>query len=108
VKAGKIFTSFSQLFVCTVLMISLWGCYTGKKTTEAMNNWKGTHISEVILQWGPETKITSDGKDGKVYTWEKRWQHYTGEKYIWRYCFRNFYVDSNSIIYSWRWEGWCK
>lgn len=79
-----------------------------------MNSWKGSHISKVIASWGPETKLTGDGKGGKVYTWERKWTafgyydfkdvYHEGKK---KYCIKNFYVNEKGIIYYWRWQGAC-
>ena len=106
--------NLNLIFLITITAFTFASCATVKKTTEVMDSWKGTHISRVISSWGPETRITGDGKGGKIYTWDTRWK--TNAYYDYsgvyqppreRYCTKNFYVSEKGIIYSWRWQGSC-
>ena len=44
------------------------GC-AHKNTSEIMNSWMGSHISEVIQSWGPPTQVADDGAGGRIYIW---------------------------------------
>ena len=44
---------------------------TIKKT---MNSWMGSHISDVIHQWGPYNQVTEDGRGGRIYIWQLQQQ----------------------------------
>ena len=101
--------------ITIILSIALSSCTITNKTSEAMESWKGTNISSVIASWGPETRVTSDGKSGKVYTWDKRWQTNAFYDHNGTYqpprqknCTKNFYVNSSGVIYNWRWNGYCR
>ena len=37
---------------------------------QTMNSWMGSHISKVILKWGPATQIAEDGAGGRIYIWQ--------------------------------------
>ena len=50
------------------LTLSLLGC-AYKSTSQIMNSWMGSHISQVIQSWGPPTQITPDGAGGHIYIW---------------------------------------
>ena len=103
---------FKTLSIFLFLFI-FYGCTLTKQSSTIMAEWVGHPISSTIASWGPETRITSDGKGGKVYTWVQTSQ--TGAYYLYgvyqpprqMQCSRNFYVDSRGIIYSWRWQGNC-
>ena len=106
------------LCVSILLVTIITGCATQKKRKaeldSIMNSWTGYHISAVIQKWGPETKITGDGKGGNIYTWEKTWQtnaYYDYNKVYQppqnRYCNKNFYVNKEGIVYAWRYDGYC-
>ena len=84
------------LILCCVFL--LYSCATQKKYSAMMDTWKGEPISEIILHqgWGPATKTTPDGQGGTVYTW------------IEGVCTSHFYVNSDGIIYFWRWDGNCR
>ena len=103
------------VFFFTLFMPLFYGCAVGKRTTEVMNAWKGRNISEVIQSWGPETRTSSDGKGGVIYTWITTWSTIayvdTGGTYQPPRnlsCRQSFYVNRNGIIYSWQWEGNCR
>jgi len=85
------------------------------RRTEIMASWIGKHQSELIAEWGPPNKIMPDGKGGTVldYSYYKdlgeniyinrRGYGYTSPRgYTAK---RYFYVDSNGIIYNFKWKG---
>jgi hypothetical protein len=107
--------NFSLILKIAIIVFIFQSCVVGKKTSENMESWKGSHISDVIASWGPETKITGDGKGGEIYTWENRWQTnaYYGYNGVYqpptnRSCVKSFYINEKKIIYSWRWQGSCR
>lgn len=55
-------------FLIIFMALSFLGC-AYKSTSEIMNSWKGSHISQVIQSWGPPTQITEDGAGGHIYIW---------------------------------------
>jgi len=87
--------------------------------SEKMASFKGEHKSTLILEWGPPTDISTDGKDGEVYIYSSergganhstkydsssnsykttsRDNSYTAK--------RMFYIDKEGIIYHYKWEG---
>jgi len=106
--------NFNLIFLITITVFIFSTCVVKSRTTEVMSSWKGSHISKVIASWGPETKLSGDGKGGKVYTWEKKWTtsgyydfqdvYHEGKT---KTCIKNFYVNEKGIIYYWRWQGAC-
>lgn len=55
--------------ICLVCLVaSLLGCAT-VSTTEIMNSWMGSHISRVVMSWGPPTQVVSDSAGGYIYIW---------------------------------------
>jgi hypothetical protein len=105
------------LFLSLVLLIL--SCSSNKINRKqqaletTLNGWIGKHISQAIGKWGGETKISDDGKGGKVYLWRKVWQ--TNAYYRFgvyqppqdRFCDTNLYVDGNGFIYTWQYNGHC-
>ena len=106
------------------MMAGLAGSGCASRATQisrTMDSWKGTHKHELILKWGPPTRIESDGKDGEilVYEYDK-----TGTKvepdflkklgskrggydvkktgYI---AMRMFWASKDGVIYHWQWRG---
>ena len=85
-----------------------------------MESWEGAHYSDLYQSWGPPTSTTSDGRGGMIvsYYYSRNMQlpgravpQYDGSvmyvppqdlSYV---AERHFYVNSNGIIYSWRWQG---
>lgn len=91
--------------------------------TKVMKSWMGHHKADMILQWGPPTRTTSDGRDGEIliYEYDK-----TGAKivsnnisplaeqmfgpsysvqqtgYVAR---RMFWANKDGILYHWQWRG---
>lgn len=87
-----------------------------------MASWVGSHKSEMILSWGPPTRIASDGKcgeiliyeyyrdlgqqEGKMYVDDYGNVRYTDPKQRGYTATRMFYVNKKGIIYYWRWKGY--
>jgi len=102
-------------FFITIAIVMLARCAAvGSSTTKTMESWNGSHISKLISSWGPETKVSADGKGGKVYTWDRRWatnafydQNGVYQPPRERNCTKSFYVNEKGIIYSYRWQGYC-
>ena len=68
------------------------------KISNAMDSWKGSHVSKVIEKWGPYDRVTSDGKGGSVYSYYfDRKTALTGTPYV---AERHFYVNDEGIVYS--------
>jgi len=59
-----------------LLLTSIVGLGCAHKMAEqrqnAMNSWVGSHISEYIQVNGAYSYTASDGQDGSIYVWEKR------------------------------------
>ena len=52
--------------------ILIAGCAATKTSPsmrEVMNSWMGSHISQVIRQWGAHSQVVDDGAGGKIYIW---------------------------------------
>ena len=127
-KIGRL----TVIWLMAVLVGLLLGGCAGK-INEAMESWKGSHISAVIQSWGPATRTASDGKGGTIYIWDAyvdlgtspgthsqniycppSFGGYTSCQGTGTYTppqqqgynrVRMFYVDKNGRIYNWRWQG---
>lgn len=87
-----------------------------------MQSWVGSHKSNLIASWGPPHNISSDGRDGEVFTYyygrnlgqtpgqvrKDAWGNiqYTAPQQQGYTATRMFYVDSEGTIYNWRWQGY--
>lgn len=106
----------NAVITAAFLMISI-ACYPmgNKKIRKIMDSWLGNTKHELIQKWGPPTSTSSDGAKGEVLTYSNR--IYTPGYYIsmgspnssWMpgedyYINRMMYVDSNGVIYSWRYN----
>ena len=103
-----------------------------KQQSAAMASWKGHHISKLIRSAGPPQNIVSDGAGGRIYIWsshveiplqkEKTQRSGTatviGDTVYWNEKtvtspatsieydkVRMFWVNSQGIIYHWKWKG---
>ena len=79
-----------------LLLILTFGCSAINELTQ---DGIGQPISTMVEYLGPPTRVTPDGKGGKVYVWEQ-WVP-TGW-YNRELRTNTFFVDSNGIIYKWR------
>ncbi len=86
-----------------------------------MASWVGRHQSELIAEWGPPQSTASDGKGGTILMYRAYVNRGQTPGYIvpagyGRYAYtapqqqgysrsRMFYVNSDGIIYAWRWQG---
>lgn len=59
-----------------------------------MQSWVGERESKLIAEWGPPPAVRDDGQGGRVLVYG----NFNG-------AYRMFYVNSNGVIYSWRWQG---
>ncbi len=109
------------IFLCVIFCA---GCMTEQKMNEIMKSWEGSHIDDLIAQWGPPKQVLDDGRGGKIMTWieshsytspgtatttdygfETSYTNYTpGQTISWGNS-RTFWVDKNGIIYKWAWKG---
>ena len=94
-----------------------------KKTStinRIMDTWVGHYQSELTANWGPPTKITSDGKGGNIIIYESlkgTWGDVKDKRIVGGTHYptspgqpgyaatRIFYVNEKGIIYSWKWSG---
>jgi|NGEPerStandDraft_6_1074524.scaffolds.fasta_scaffold62433_2 hypothetical protein len=98
-------------FVCLALLIALCGYSVGCASlnpSTAMQQWNGRTSQQLILQWGPPMRSTTDGAGGEVLVYEywrpRQFVPYVG--WIGGYsASRMFYVNSDGVIYNWRWQG---
>jgi len=107
----------SGLLIAAAVMLP--GC--AAQINSRMNSWVGHHQSELIQAWGPPQQTTSDGNGGTVLIYgeyvnlgQSPGQVYTDAWGNVRYTnpqqngysrTRMFYVNSEGVIYSWRWQG---
>ena len=86
---------FFKLGILLLLVLAL-GC---SSFNQLMQDGIGQPIFTIIDSWGPPSRVTSDGRGGSVYIWEK-WEDYGyGIRQFWSSI---FCADSNGIIYKWR------
>lgn len=103
-----------------------------KLNNAEMESWKGHHVSELIRSVGPPQRIVSDGAGGRIYIWrsgvkiplakEKTKRQgsatiigdtiYYEEKTTTTPAtnieydkVRMFWVNSDGIVYHWKWKG---
>ena len=79
-----------------LLLVISFGC---SAINELTRDGIGQPISTVTEHLGPPTRVTPDGKGGRIYIWEQ-WVP-TGW-YNRELRTNTFFVDSNGIIYKWR------
>ena len=118
-------------FLVTAFILN--GC--GPSTTQVMDSWTGSHVSELIRSWGPPQEISTDGLNGHVYIWRtdiyiplsERKEETRGtisyDPYLDQYTIetettyeepvaieeeklRMFWVDEDGIIYNWKARGY--
>jgi hypothetical protein len=58
---------------------------------KARNYWKGETEQTLVMSWGAPHSKTSDGSDGKIYTYKRYNGHIT--------WVTNFYINNDNIIY---------
>ena len=83
-------------FGILLLVLLTLGC---SSINDLMQNGIGQPISTIIDQWGPPSRVTSDGRGGKVYIWEQWEGSGYGDKKLWSLM---FWADSKGIVYQWR------
>jgi len=104
--------------IAVVAVLAPVGCAS---VNDQMESWTGHHQQELILSWGPPTRTASDGADGwiLIYEYDRDFGQIPGKAYarpdgsIWYTApersgytaSRMFWVHSDGIIYSWRWQG---
>jgi hypothetical protein len=103
------------------LAIILIGNGCASQVNNAMSSWVGHHESEVIASWGPPGSTASDGNGGHILIYQSyvnlgqtpgqvnygggNTVYYTAPQQQGYGRSRMFYVHSDGIIYSWRWQG---
>lgn len=123
----------AKLVPLVFIVIAQIGC--AKPTAQIMDSWKGSHISKVIVSWGPPWHVISDGAGGKIYIWNrnitipftlakaetrrtatysphldeytiKSKTIYTDSVFFRGDKIRAFWVDKDGIVYSWKARGY--
>jgi hypothetical protein len=107
-----------HIIFAVALVFAVAGCVSPSQT---MQTWVGHHQSELIASWGPPQSTASDGAGGTILIYggyvnlgQQPGQivnngygnySYTAPQQQGYQRSRMFYVNSNGIIYSWRWQG---
>jgi hypothetical protein len=107
-----------HILCALALIFVVAGCVS---PTKAMQSWVGHHQSELIASWGPPQSTASDGAGGTILIYgsyvnlgQQPGQivnggygnyYYTAPQQQGYQRTRMFYVHSDGIIYSWRWQG---
>jgi len=93
----------------TILIVAVMtlfsGCISSKKIDSQMNSWIGSDKKELILQWGPPSKVESDGNSGEILVYA---QHgfvplSTGQTVNY-WLYKMMYVNQSGKIYHWIWR----
>ena len=84
-----------------------------------MDSWLNHHKSKLIMEWGPPNRITTDGKGGEIYIYEKsRTRAHTMTNFLGveldnpittintNVSYRQLFIDGNGRIYHWRTQGY--
>ena len=85
--------------ILIIVSLSLISCISTKKL---MNSWVGDSKQNLVLKWGPPTRIASDANNGEIYIYERQYMAYGG---VVRYDHKMFYIHSDDKIYFWRTES---
>jgi len=112
------------LFLFVLFLTSCSSTHLSKVQLEEqklMNSWIGHTKSELLQTWGPAKNISSDGKGGEIYSFEKTLsfgqsagQIYSGSNNNIYYTnpqnrvatrIYNFFIDKNGKIYTWQLSG---
>ena len=106
-----------KFLLFTVLVMVLSGC--GPTTKEVMNSYMGKTKKDVILAWGPPTRVTEDGDGGEILIYEK-WVNYGSSTYgnvnnsgdynqrssqYTKHFVREFYINKEGRVYYWRFKN---
>jgi hypothetical protein len=112
-KQLLLFTCFAMLFASCKTVT-----YTTKPISEKLDTWIGSTENELVVQLGPATSSTSDGKGGKILSYEET--NYRTVSQMLSYNPRSiyygthvattkastyyvqYYVGADSKIYHWR------
>lgn len=108
-----------KLLFSLAALVIIQGCTSPSKI---MESWVGKPKSDLYLSWGPPNNVTDDGNGGQILIYGRTvtmgqvpgqvYGNYNGglsytapvqRTYT---KTRMFYVNSEGIIYNWRWEGW--
>ncbi len=121
----------TRIFMFLLVPIILSGCMTTEKMNQIMSSWVGSHIGDLIADWGPPAQVIDDGSGGKIYCYQYSSTVYmpgTTSTYGNAYSYGNtatfntssysspgysipinksrmFWVDKDGIIYRWSWKG---
>lgn len=107
-----------SLGVSLLIALSLCSCYVTQPTgiKDALDSSIGRSEHEIILEYGPPVRITSDGSSGKILIYESS-RHRTlnlpglvGDSPYYpmfsatasRTSYVNFFVNEDSKVYYWR------
>jgi hypothetical protein len=90
--------------------------------SKMMQTWVGNTQQQLELKWGAPTTTSSDGASGQILiykTWVNTGQTagqvvpdgnggavYTNPQNNGYWRERDFYINSNGIVYAWRWSGY--
>jgi hypothetical protein len=115
----EIMKIIQHLLCATALILVIAGCVSPSKK---MQSWVGHDQSELIASWGPPQSTASDGAGGTVLMYTSYLDlgqrpgqiayggygnyYYTAPQERGHERTRMFYVNSDGIIYRWRWQGW--
>lgn len=99
--------------LCLALLVTLsFGSVGCASISNGMQSWNGHTSQDLILQWGPPSRTTTDGAGGEVLVYEfwrpvnRAFVPYAGWVQTGGYtAVRSFYVNASGVIYNWRWQG---
>ena len=83
--------------IITILALCwlLISCQSEKKL---MTSWVGHTKQDLVLKWGPPTRVASDQNNGEIYIYETQSMAYNTV----RYNHRMFYINNSGRVYYWR------
>jgi len=96
------------------------GVGQGATIEMTLDSWVGSSESDLITNWGVPTRVTSDGRDGRILVYERRldpqqtdadldtrpWRslgRYDRQLKAWVYS-EQFFIDASGRIYDHRWD----
>lgn len=111
---------FTKHILLVLLIVSCFQSYgqSKKKINKEMNVWYGKSLQQLIMNYGPASRIESDGADGKIAVFsnilsrsgttlntDAKGGLYTTQNPYQVYKHRMFFINKNNEVYHWLYES---
>ena len=86
-----------RFFILVLFLLVSTSCVSQKKS---LNSWIGLDKHQLILSWGPPSRVADDGSGGEILIYG---HHIYSSYYHLNYWdYKMIYVDKDGKIYHWR------